>query len=66
MDFWTIIGLLCLIWVSFEFIKQLGHSIPVMELMLFIAGMQWILGPNIEYYAPGLHYKYGSTTNLME
>lgn len=49
---------MCLIWVSIEFVKQLGHSIPVIELMLFIAGMQWILGPTIEYYAPGLHYKY--------
>lgn len=58
MDFWTVLGLLCLTWVSIEFIRQLGHSIPVMELMLFIAGLQWILGPTIEYNAPGLHFKY--------
>lgn len=58
MDFWTIIGLLTLLFVAFVFLKQLGKSIPILELMLFIAGAQWILGPTIEYNAPSLHYKY--------
>lgn len=58
MDFWTILGLLNLVIVASIFLKQLGKSIPILELMLFIAGAQWILGPTIEYNAPSLHYKY--------
>ena len=58
MDIWTIIGLLALIIVAFTFLQQIGKSIPILELMLFIAGAQWILGPTIEYAAPSLHYKY--------
>lgn len=58
MDFWTIIGLLSLVVVAGIFLRQLGKSIPILELMLFIAGAQWILGPTIEYISPSFHYKY--------
>ncbi len=58
MGFWTIIGLFSLVIVAAIFLKQLGKSIPILELMLFIAGAQWILGPTIEYVSPSLHYKY--------
>jgi hypothetical protein len=58
MDFWSIIGLLTILLVGINFMNQLGKGIPLIELMLLIAGLQWILGPIIEYNAPTLHYKY--------
>jgi len=58
MDILSLIGLIALILVGINFVSQLGKGIPIIELMLLIAGMQWILGPIIEYSTPALHYKY--------
>ncbi|MDB9782709.1 hypothetical protein OAB88_06365 [Winogradskyella sp.] len=58
MDFWTGIGILVVGLIGLRFITQLGKSMPILELMLFIAAAQWILGPLIEYNAPSFHYKY--------
>ena len=58
MDFWTTIGVILTGLIALRFISQLGKSLPILELMLFIAAAQWIIGPLIEYSAPSLHYKY--------
>ena len=58
MDFWTTIGVILTGLIALRFISQLGKSLPILELMLFIAAAQWIIGPLIEYNAPSLHYKY--------
>ena len=58
MDFWTTIGVILTALIALRFISQLGKSLPILELMLFIAAAQWIIGPLIEYNAPSLHYKY--------
>jgi hypothetical protein len=58
MQILTILGVLSVIWVFTQFVGQLGKSLPIMELMLLIAGLQWIIGPVIEYYAPSMHFKY--------
>lgn len=58
MEFWSLIGLLATLFVGFRFVLQLGKSLPVLELMLLLAGLQWIIGPLIEYNSPSLHYKY--------
>ena len=58
MDLYTSIGLLCVVFVGVNFILQIGKSVPILELMLLIAGLQWIVGPFIEYNSPSLHYKY--------
>lgn len=41
-----------------RFVNKLGQSVPILELMLLIAGLQWIIGPLIEYNFPTYHYKY--------
>lgn len=41
-----------------SFFLSLGKTIPILELILTIAGLQWILAPLIEYYFPQNHYKY--------
>ncbi len=58
MDFWSIIGILAVIYVGFRFITALGERIPILELLLLIAGMQWIIGPIIEYQNTFTHLKY--------
>ena len=52
MDFWTTIGVILTGLIALRFISQLGKSLPILELMLFIAAAQWIIGPLIEYNAP--------------
>jgi hypothetical protein len=58
MDFWSLIGLLAVGVIGTKFVLQLGKSLPVLELMLLLAGLQWIIGPLIEYNAPSFHYRY--------
>lgn len=45
-------------YVAFRFIKALGNSIPILELLLLIAGLQWVIGAFIEYRSSFQHYKY--------
>jgi len=58
MEIWSIIGVLITLFVFSSFTRRLGKSIPLLELMLLIAGLQWIVGPLIEYYMPSYHWKY--------
>ncbi|WP_179022250.1 hypothetical protein [Winogradskyella forsetii] len=58
MEIWSYIGIASVLLVAYKFLKRLGKGLPVLELMLLIAGLQWIIGPLIEYASPSLHYKY--------
>ncbi len=58
MSLWSLVGVIAVCIVGVRFIMQLGKNIPMLELMLLLAGLQWIIGPLIEYTSPSLHYKY--------
>ncbi|REE27443.1 hypothetical protein DFQ09_101274 [Winogradskyella pacifica] len=58
MMFWSIVGIITVCYVSYRFIKALGNSIPILELLLLIAGLQWVVGPYIEYRTSFQHFKY--------
>ncbi|GHB37095.1 hypothetical protein GCM10008106_17970 [Mongoliitalea lutea] len=58
MELWTIIGLLVVLLTFFVFINSLGKTLPVLEFMLLVAGLQWIVGPFVEYNYPSKHFKY--------
>ncbi|MGJ8548644.1 hypothetical protein [Winogradskyella wichelsiae] len=58
MGGWTLIGCIAVIFLGILFVKRLGQSVPILELMTLIAGLQWIIGPIIEYSSPSGHYKY--------
>jgi hypothetical protein len=58
MEIWSIIGLGALVVVFYTFLRNLGKSLPILELLLLIAGIQWILGPCIDYSTAYEHYKY--------
>ncbi len=52
------VGLLAVGYIFYKFLKALGNKLPILELILVIAGMQWIVGAFIEYRTPFAHYKY--------
>lgn len=58
MGIWSYIGIGIVILVVYRFFKQLGKGLPILELLLLIAGLQWVVGPIIEYTSPSAHYKY--------
>lgn len=58
MEVWSYIGVVAVIFIAIIFIKSLGKELPVLELMLLVSGLQWIIGPVIEYLSPSLHYRY--------
>ena len=54
----SFIGIALVTYVANRFISQLGKTLPIIEVMLLIAGMQWIIGPIIEYNSSFQHHKY--------
>jgi hypothetical protein len=58
MMIWSYVGVLLVLFVGFRFLRALGHRIPIIELILLIAGLQWIIGAYIEFRTPFQHSKY--------
>ncbi|MDT0685251.1 O-antigen polysaccharide polymerase Wzy [Autumnicola psychrophila] len=58
MTLLSILGLITLGIILLRLFNKLGQSLPVIELLLAIAGLQWILGPIISYSSEVSHYKY--------
>ncbi|MCK0123641.1 hypothetical protein MWU76_04455 [Gelidibacter sp. F2691] len=58
MTVWSLVGLVVVGVVAYRFIKALGNSIPILELLLLISGMQWIIGAYLEYRTDFQHFKY--------
>lgn len=58
MYIWSVIGVLLVLWITIRFFKEIGKSFPVLELLLLIAGMQWVLGAFNAYRLSVEHFKY--------
>jgi hypothetical protein len=58
MNIWSYIGLIVVFYIGFRFIKSLGNGLPIIEMLLLIAGLQWVVGAAIEYSTDFQHYKY--------
>ena len=56
--FWSFIGGILVLFIFIRFINQIGKSFPVIELMLLIAGVQWIVAPIISYRSNLDHQRY--------
>lgn len=54
----TALGLTLCLFSFLLYVFRLGKSIPVLELMLLMASLQWILGPYIAYRLEFSHFKY--------
>lgn len=55
---WSIVGIFLVVFISWKFISGLGKRLPILELLMLIAGLQWIIGPYISYGQDNSHYKY--------
>lgn len=55
---WAYLGVILVIWVFWIFLRGLGKRLPILEFILLIAGLQWIIGPLIDYNTPISHFKY--------
>ncbi|NIK91355.1 O-antigen polysaccharide polymerase Wzy [Mangrovimonas sp. CR14] len=55
---WSVLGVVFVLFISWRFIDALGKSLPILELMMLIAGLQWVVGPFISYGQETTHYKY--------
>lgn len=58
MNFWSLVGILFVLFITWRFVKALGSSVPIMEMLLLIAALQWILGPYLSYFNNYTHFKY--------
>lgn len=58
MNLLSILGIGIVLLVAYHFVRALGKRLPILELIVLVAGLQWIIGPAIEYQASSHHYKY--------
>lgn len=58
LHFWSAIGLAFTFYSTILLIQQMGETIPIPNLMVTLAALQWILGPFIDYHNEATHYKY--------
>ncbi len=56
--FVTALGLGLFVYTLADFLEKIGEGLPILEAMLFIACLQWIVGPYIDYVTEYRHYKY--------
>ena len=55
---WSAIGLAFATFYVVRVIHNMGHKIPILDLMTALAALQWIVGPFIDYHNGTTHYKY--------
>ncbi|GAF04924.1 hypothetical protein [Saccharicrinis fermentans] len=58
MQTWTAIGVAFTCFYIYRVISNMGHKIPIIDLMTTLAALQWIIGPYIDYHNTVSHYKY--------
>jgi len=58
MHIWSIIGVLFVIYIAVLFFLEIGKSLPVIELMLLLAGLQWVVGAYNSYVLSIQDFKY--------
>ncbi|MEQ9063212.1 MAG: hypothetical protein RIE58_03485 [Vicingaceae bacterium] len=57
-EFIIALGLGYTVFIFFLFMVRLGKTIPILELILLMASLQWILGAHFSYSAGFEHFKY--------
>lgn len=58
LTLWANIGLAFFIVLFIDFTQKTGNQLPIPEMIVFIAALQWIIGPIIDYHNGEEHYKY--------
>jgi hypothetical protein len=52
------IGVGLVVFLTINFLDELGKKLPIIELVLLMAGLQWIIGPLLDYRSNVSHFKY--------
>jgi hypothetical protein len=55
---WSAIGLVAATLFLLDFTRKSGDTIPIPELMVLLAALQWVVGPYIDFHNEFEHYKY--------
>lgn len=58
MELNTILGLSLVAYVLFQLITKIGKTLPIIDIMFALAGLQWIVGPYFDYVTDSTHQKY--------
>lgn len=58
LGFWTATGLAITLYYTVKVIFEMGQSIPIADIMITVMGLQWVLGPRIEYLNSFSHWKF--------
>lgn len=56
--YWSSLGLILTVLLFWDFTRKCGDTIPIPELMVLFAALQWIIGPYIDYLNDFEHYRY--------
>ncbi len=56
--FMSALGLGLFTFAIVDFLDKVGKGIPILEAMFFIACLQWVVGPYIDYLIEYRHFKY--------
>lgn len=64
MNLLALLGIGLVAYIAITFFRALGKQLPILELMLLIAGLQWIIGPIIEYNSDFHDPKYYMYVNM--
>ena len=55
---WSAFGLSLSVYYTYKLVRDMGKTIPILDLMIVMAALQWIVGAYIEYNNDVTHYKY--------
>lgn len=55
---WSALGLCISAYYTYMVVQKMGDTIPVIDLMVALASLQWIVGPFIDYHNELTHFKY--------
>ncbi len=58
LGFFALCVIILVLFTTVHLVKNLGETLGILELMAFIASIQWILGPYFAYHLPETFVKY--------
>lgn len=55
---YSAIGVITVLYLLYLLLKEIGNKLPILEMILVLAGFQWIIGPVIDFNTEAKHFKY--------
>lgn len=64
--FFSCLGLSLVSWCTLNFVARLGKVIPVLDILLLLAGVQWIIAPMFAYFSSPVAERYLMSVPIWE